>query len=100
LYYRQEKYPSAVIYFDRVVDIYTDTPWAKPALKSKGDALFAMHKYTEASSAYAKYLSAYGDDALGQASKRLQQSRQHPASEPKPETSIVPPDSTSPVVNP
>jgi outer membrane protein assembly factor BamD (BamD/ComL family) len=100
LYYRQQKYPSAAIYFDRVLEIYTDTPWAKPALKSKGDALFAMHKYSEASSAYDKYISAYGDDALGQVGKRLQQSRQHPVSQPKPETSTALPDSTSPVVNP
>jgi outer membrane protein assembly factor BamD (BamD/ComL family) len=100
LYYRQQKFPSAVIYFDRVLDIYGDTPWAKPALKSKGDALFAMHKYPEASGVYTKYLSAYGDDYLGQTGKRLRLSQQHPALPTKSDSSVATPDSSGAAANP
>jgi len=56
LYYRQGKYPSAVIYCDRVLDLYGQTVWAGPALRLKGNSLYAMRKYAEAALAYEKYL--------------------------------------------
>jgi outer membrane protein assembly factor BamD (BamD/ComL family) len=56
LYYRMKKYPSAVIYFDTVIDQFDDTSWAAAALKMKGESYFAMHKYEEASRSYQRYL--------------------------------------------
>jgi outer membrane protein assembly factor BamD (BamD/ComL family) len=60
LYYKQKKYPSAVIYLDSVLELYADTPWVIKALKVKGDSQFAMHQYHEAEDTYRKYLN-YAD---------------------------------------
>ena len=60
LYYRQGKYPSAVIYCDRVLELYPDTPWSGPSLKLKGDSHFAMQQYAEAATVFEKYLKMYG----------------------------------------
>jgi outer membrane protein assembly factor BamD (BamD/ComL family) len=100
LYFHQKKYPSAVIYFDRVLDLYADTFWAKPALQLKGDAMFNMKKYSEAVGVYTKYLSQYGDDSVQLISKRLEESRRPPPLLPIPKVSDAPPDSTSPDLNP
>lgn len=58
-YYRMKKYPSAVIYFDTVLGLYDDTPWAERSLRLKGDSLFAMRKYEEAAHSYERYLREY-----------------------------------------
>ena len=56
LYYRMKKYPSAVIYFDTVIEQFNETKWAPDALKMKGESHFSMHKYEEAIRAYQQYL--------------------------------------------
>lgn len=100
LYFRQEKYPSAVIYFDRVLDLYSDTPWSRPSLQLKGDALFTMKKYQEAAGAYGKYLSLYGDDTFHMISKRLRESQKHPTIAVKPDTSGIQSDSLEQATKP
>lgn len=75
LYYRMKKYPSAVIYFDSVLDSYEETSWARKALRLKGDALFAMRKYQEAATSYERYLREYKDHEGGVTS-RLNECRQ------------------------
>jgi outer membrane protein assembly factor BamD (BamD/ComL family) len=95
LYYRQQKYPSAVIYFDRVLDLYGDTSWARSSLRIKGDALFAMKQYSQAADAYARFLNLYGDDPMHFVNKRLEESRKHPEPQPQtpPDTTMAAPDS-------
>ncbi len=84
LYYQQEKYPSAIIYFDRVLELYADTPWAAPALKLKGNSYFEMKKYTEAANAYEIYLREFGEDQQREVKTKLEESQrrlQLPAAE-------------------
>jgi outer membrane protein assembly factor BamD (BamD/ComL family) len=75
LYYRMKKYPSAIIYFDSVIEGYNDTPWAEHALKLKGDSYSAMKKYQDAVQAYELYLDLYGSDGRGDVESRLEECR-------------------------
>ncbi len=77
LYFHMKKYPSAVIYFENVMEQFDETAWAVSALKMKGESYFAMHKYEEASQAYQRYLQI--DDAPDRAKieNRLQECLTH-----------------------
>jgi outer membrane protein assembly factor BamD (BamD/ComL family) len=77
LYFRQDKYPSAVIYCDRVLGIYASTPSAGPALRLKADSMYAMGKYGEAAPLYEKYLKDYGAQDREHVQRRWQSSLQH-----------------------
>jgi len=77
LYYRQGKYPSAVIYCDRVLDIYAATAWAGPALRLKGDSMYAMGKYGEAAPIYEKYLKQDGAEDRERVQSRWESSLRH-----------------------
>jgi outer membrane protein assembly factor BamD (BamD/ComL family) len=77
LYHRQSKYPSAVIYCDQVLEIYASTPWAIPALRLKGDAMYAMGRYEEAADLYDKYLKDSGARDRGRVQSRLEASLRH-----------------------
>lgn len=74
LYYRQGKYPSAVIYCDQVLGIYASTLYAGPALRLKGDSMYAMGKYGEAAPIYEKYLKQYGAEDREHVQRRLESS--------------------------
>ena len=76
LYYRMKKYPSAVIYFDAVLEQYADTRWAQRALKMKGDSFFAMNRYEEAAAAYEIYLQVYDTGDVDAVEDRLNKCRQ------------------------
>lgn len=91
LYYRMKKYPSAVIYFDTVLEQYGDTPWAKHALRMKGDSFFAMDKYEEAAAAYEKYLQVYTTSDAGVVEDRLEKCRRYLQS-----ASVEPPQEDTP----
>lgn len=71
LYYRMKKYPSAIIYFDIVLEQFADTPWAQRALRLKGDSYYAMRKYEEAARSYEKYLQDYTGGELRGIQDRL-----------------------------
>ena len=77
LYYRQGKYPSAVIYCDRVLGIYATTLYAGPALRLKGDSMYAMGKYGEAAPIYEKYLKEYGAEEREHVQSRWESSLRH-----------------------
>lgn len=75
LYYRMKKYPSAIIYFDSVIERYDDTLWAERALKLKGDSFFAMKKYPEAAQTYERYLDLYESGERHAVEMRLDECR-------------------------
>ncbi len=77
LYYRQKKYPSAVIYADWVLELYPETSWASRAQKLKGDAYFAMHKYDQASQAYRLFLDGAQSEDREVVENRLKQCLEH-----------------------
>lgn len=71
LYYRQGKYPSAVIYFNRVTELHQATSWAEKAAWMKGEAYFSMRKYADAARAYESYIRDYGGDRLQDAQQKI-----------------------------
>ncbi len=71
LYYRMKKYPSAVIYFDTVIEQFADTPWAPSAHKLKGDSYFEMRKYLQAADAYQRYLDEFNPDDRSKIEARI-----------------------------
>lgn len=75
LYYRMKKYPSAIIYFDSVIERFDDTPWAERALKMKGDSYFAMKKYPEAAQTYERFLNQYESRERNVVKERLEECR-------------------------
>ncbi len=71
LYYRQGKFPSAVIYFDRVTELHRGTSWAEKAAWLKGEACFSMRKYAEAAQAYERYIRDYGGERKKEAQQKM-----------------------------
>ncbi|TKJ40689.1 hypothetical protein CEE37_06920 [candidate division LCP-89 bacterium B3_LCP] len=77
LYFRMKKYPSAIIYFDSVIERFDSTPWAELALKLKGDSYLAMKDYQEAAQNYQRYLKKYPDGNRNTVESRLKECQKH-----------------------
>jgi TolA-binding protein len=71
LYYRQGKFPSAVIYFDRVMELHRETSWAERAAWLKGEAFFSMRKYADAAQAYERYIRDFDGDREQEAQQKM-----------------------------
>jgi len=56
-------YESSLIYFQLVIDDYTDTEYASEALYRIGEIKFRQKKYDEALDKFSKYLSLYPEGA-------------------------------------
>ena len=61
LYFKLTEYPSAIIYFDGILDNYYDTKYAPLALYYKGEALKKEERYEEAAEIFQMFLSKYPD---------------------------------------
>ncbi len=61
LYLKLTEYPSAIIYFDGILDNYYDTKYAPLALYYKGEALKKDDRLTEATDIFRLFLSKYPD---------------------------------------
>lgn len=76
LYYRLKKYPSAIIYFNTVLDYYDKSKWAEPSLLLKGHSYYTMHKYQEAAGAYERYINEFNGSDNSLAKARLKYCQQ------------------------
>ncbi|RJP80168.1 MAG: outer membrane protein assembly factor BamD [Candidatus Zixiibacteriota bacterium] len=94
LYYKQDKFPSAVIYFDRVLDLYPETPWAEPALLGKADSFYNMERYADAARTYQLYLQQFGPEGKAEVREKLARSLEYSRRQPPPEP---PPEEPLPV---
>ncbi len=61
LYLKLSEYPSAIIYFEGILDNYYDTKYAPLALFYKGDALKKDDRLPEAADIFRLFLSKYPD---------------------------------------
>jgi outer membrane protein assembly factor BamD len=61
LYYKLTEYPSAIIYFDGILDNYYDTQYAPLALYYKGLSLKKDERFEEATDIFQMFLSKYSD---------------------------------------
>jgi len=64
-YFRLGYYQSAVVYFQSVIDNYTETPWAAPALYYLGEIALKEKKYEDARAKFDNFLVIYPDHKLG-----------------------------------
>ncbi len=63
-YFKMYKYESARIYFQKVIDEYTDTKYASAALFKQAEAFYKEKNYAESKSKFDGFLSLYPDDEL------------------------------------
>ena len=63
LYFKLSEYPSAIIYFDGILDNYYDTNYAPLALYYKGESLKKDDRFQEAVEIFRLFLSKYPDHA-------------------------------------
>lgn len=61
LYFKLTEYPSAIIYFDGILDNYYDTKYAPLALYYKGESLRKDERFEEAAEIFRMLLSKYHD---------------------------------------
>ncbi len=94
LYFRMKKFPSAVIYFDTVIEQYSETLWVPYAIRMKGDSYFAMHKYEEAAQAYERYIQEHSPPDRHKIENRIEECHQLSIQIVAPEPEIG--DSTNP----
>jgi outer membrane protein assembly factor BamD len=72
MYYRLGYYNSAVIYFQSVIDEFTDSEWTAQALFYLGEIDYKKKQYEEAKSRFNNFLVIYPDHKLaGKARKML-----------------------------
>jgi outer membrane protein assembly factor BamD len=73
LYYKMRHYPSALIYFQQVLNEYYDTEWAKPAQFQLAEVLYKDKKFDQAKEEYQKFLEKFPNDELAKkANRRLE----------------------------
>jgi outer membrane protein assembly factor BamD len=63
-YFKMYSYESARIYFQKVIDEYTDTKYASMALFKQAEAFFKEKNYAESKSKFDGFLSIYPDNEL------------------------------------
>ncbi len=79
-YYRLGYYESAGIYFQNVIDEYTDTEWAARALFAQGEIARKQKNYQTAKDKFTTFLVVYADHQLaGKARKNLAWIEKHSA---------------------
>lgn len=61
LYQGLNKYESAIVYYDMLLDRYPESPYAADALYRKGECLLVLEKYMEAREVFLEYLDRYQD---------------------------------------
>ncbi len=63
-YFKMYAYEASEVYFQYVIDEYTDTPYAPKALYRLGEALYKEHKYKEAQEKFQQFVGLYPDHKL------------------------------------
>ncbi|MDP8239105.1 MAG: outer membrane protein assembly factor BamD [Candidatus Hatepunaea meridiana] len=61
IYLKMKEYPSAIIYFHDLIDLYYDTDWASKAAYQLGVSYSYDKRIEEAESAYRMFISKYPD---------------------------------------
>ena len=59
LYQKLNEYDPAVLYYDRVLDDYADSPFSEEALYHKGECLISLKKDIRARDAFLEYIDKY-----------------------------------------
>jgi len=63
-YYKMYAYGASEVYFQYVIDEYTDTPYAAKALFKYAEALYKEHKYRESQEKFNQFVGLYPDHKL------------------------------------
>jgi outer membrane protein assembly factor BamD len=69
LYFKLEDYRAALIYFQMVIDDYTDTEYATKAIFKMAEIAYKQKKYIEAQEKYNNFLTLYPSDKLAPKAK-------------------------------
>lgn len=73
VYERIGTYKSAQIYFQKVIDEYTDTEYAAPSTFGVGDMLFRQKKYDEATTRLNDFITVFPENELVPSARELLQ---------------------------
>lgn len=71
MYFRLGYYDAAEIYFQTVIDEYTDTEWAPKALYYMGELRYKQKNYTEARSTLDNFLVIYPEHEYTEKAKKI-----------------------------
>ncbi|MGD8922550.1 MAG: outer membrane protein assembly factor BamD [Candidatus Zixiibacteriota bacterium] len=69
-YFRMGAYKSSTVYFQQVIDEYTDTEFASKALFDLGQAEFKMENYEEARQQFENFVTVYPNDPQVEEAKK------------------------------
>jgi outer membrane protein assembly factor BamD len=64
LYYRMKRYDAALIYFDKILNDFHDTEWAKKAQFESAEIFYKREEYNRAKEEYQKFLEDFPEDEL------------------------------------
>jgi len=77
IYRKMTYYNSAIIYFNKVLEDYYDTPFAPEALFWIGECDRRLHKYNEALEAFADFIKKYPDhEWVARAKNKIKRTRE------------------------
>ena len=71
MYFRLGYYDAAEIYFQSVLDDYTDTEWAAKSLFYLGEARYKQKRYAEAKNSFDSFLTVFPNHKLAGKAKEL-----------------------------
>lgn len=68
-YFKMYSYKASRVYFQKVIDDYTDTEYAAKALFKIGESFYKQKKYSESKTKFDSFLTLYPENELGEKSR-------------------------------